>query len=151
VAVLLDELDFPGLGQPDPRVGHIVVELKTANAVPLLRYSCSNRIIGLPTAQLNARRCHATSATEALPYSHLAGRCSFNSFGNVHSNPNCTAEKTVLWYLQDGTHCQEPCGWSGVQLHVELQLAVSGAAARPEDEPRPCIAVSKAVGLCNRA
>ena len=56
VAVLLDELDFPGLGQPDPRVGHIVVELKTANAVPLLRYSCSNRIIGLPTAQLNARR-----------------------------------------------------------------------------------------------
>lgn len=56
VAVLLDELDFPGLGQPDPRVGHIVVELKTANAVPLLRYSCSPRIIGLPTAQLNARR-----------------------------------------------------------------------------------------------
>jgi hypothetical protein len=56
VAVLLDELDFPGMGQPDPRVGHIVVELKTANAVPLLRYSCSNRIIGLPTAQLNARR-----------------------------------------------------------------------------------------------
>ncbi len=56
VAVLLDELDFPGLGQPDPRVGHIVVELKTANAIPLLRYSCSGRIIGLPTAQLNARR-----------------------------------------------------------------------------------------------
>lgn len=113
MAVLLDELDFPGLGQPDPRVGHIVVstapvldtswyvqaplidvalgvqcallakqqcillarvprtchtanvalalqvELKTANAVPLLRYSCSPRIIGLPTAQLNARRCAA--------------------------------------------------------------------------------------------
>lgn len=33
VAVLLDELDFPGIGQPDPRLGHIVIELKTSNAV----------------------------------------------------------------------------------------------------------------------
>lgn len=54
--MLLDELDYPGIGMPDPRTGHIIVELKTANAVPLLRYSCSSRIIGLPTAQLNARR-----------------------------------------------------------------------------------------------
>jgi hypothetical protein len=54
--VLLDELDFPGAGVPDPRTGNIVVELKTANAMPLLRYSCSSRIISLPTAQLNARR-----------------------------------------------------------------------------------------------
>jgi hypothetical protein len=57
VGVLLDELDFPGAGVPDPRTGNIVVELKTANAMPLLRYSCSSRIISLPTAQLNARRC----------------------------------------------------------------------------------------------
>lgn len=28
VAVLLDELDFPGFGKPDPRTGHIIVELK---------------------------------------------------------------------------------------------------------------------------
>jgi len=55
-AVLLDELDFPGVGEPDPRTGDIIVELKTANAVPLLRYSCSTRIMGLATAQLNARR-----------------------------------------------------------------------------------------------
>ena len=27
-AVLLDELDFPGFGQPDSRTGHIIVELK---------------------------------------------------------------------------------------------------------------------------
>ena len=38
------------------------VELKTANAMPLLRYSCSSRIISLPTAQLNARRCVTCSA-----------------------------------------------------------------------------------------
>lgn len=56
VAVLLDELDFPGVGVPDPRTGSIVVELKTVNALPLLRYSCSSRVISLPTAQLNARR-----------------------------------------------------------------------------------------------
>lgn len=67
VAVLLDELDFPGVGQPDPRTGSIVVELKTANALPLLRYSCSSRVISLPTAQLNARRC----ASSGFPF-----RCS---------------------------------------------------------------------------
>ena len=62
VGVLLDELDFPGAGMHDPRTGNIVVELKTANAMPLLRYSCSSRIISLPTAQLNARRCVTCSA-----------------------------------------------------------------------------------------
>jgi len=56
-AVLLDELDYPGAGLPDPRTAHVVVELKTANAIPLLRYCCGPRIMALPTAQLNARRC----------------------------------------------------------------------------------------------
>ena len=69
VGVLLDELDFPGAGVPDPRTGNIVVELKTANAMPLLRYSCSSRIISLPTAQLNARRC-----TICLAWLHFAAR-----------------------------------------------------------------------------
>ncbi|KAK9810370.1 hypothetical protein WJX72_009592 [[Myrmecia] bisecta] len=55
-AVLLDELDFPGYGVPDPRIGHIIVELKTSSAVQLLTYAASARILGLPTAQLNARR-----------------------------------------------------------------------------------------------
>ena len=55
--MLLDELDYPGAGLPDPRTAHVVVELKTANAIPLLRYCCGPRIMALPTAQLNARRC----------------------------------------------------------------------------------------------
>ena len=55
-AILLDELDFPGAGVPDPRTGTIIVELKTSNATPLLRYTCSKRIIALPTSQLNSRR-----------------------------------------------------------------------------------------------
>ncbi|KAK9818136.1 hypothetical protein WJX72_007697 [[Myrmecia] bisecta] len=55
-AVLLDELDFPGFGVPDKRTGSIIVEMKTANAVKLVTYACSSRILALPTAQLNARR-----------------------------------------------------------------------------------------------
>ncbi len=41
---------------PDPRKGHILVELKTANAVKLMQYGTSKRVIAMPTAQLNARR-----------------------------------------------------------------------------------------------
>lgn len=55
-AVLLDELDFPGFGVPDPRTGHIVVEMRTPHSAALLRYSCSGRVLALPTVQLNARR-----------------------------------------------------------------------------------------------
>lgn len=55
-AILLDELDdYRGL-RKGRALGHIVVETRTANAVPLLRYSCSRRVIALPTGQLNARR-----------------------------------------------------------------------------------------------
>jgi hypothetical protein len=55
-AILLDELDdYRGL-RKGRALGHIVVETRTANAVPLLRYSCSKRVIALPTGQLNARR-----------------------------------------------------------------------------------------------
>eukprot|EP00775_Hariotina_reticulata_P013650 gene13650-13773_t len=35
---------------------HVVVELKTSNALPLLKYACSNRVIAAPTNQLNAQR-----------------------------------------------------------------------------------------------
>ena len=45
-----------GFGVPDPRKGVIVVELKTSNALPLLRQNCSPRVIPVPTNQLNARR-----------------------------------------------------------------------------------------------
>lgn len=55
-AILLDELDdYRGL-RKGRALGHIVVETRTANAIPLLRYSCSKRTLALPTGQLNARR-----------------------------------------------------------------------------------------------
>ncbi|KAK9811837.1 hypothetical protein WJX72_011041 [[Myrmecia] bisecta] len=66
-AVLLDELDFPGFGVRDPRRGAVVVEMKTMDALPLLHFSCSKRILGVPTNNLNARRlarmvCHPVVA-----------------------------------------------------------------------------------------
>ena len=67
-AVLLDELDFPGFGVPDPRTGHIVVEMRTPHSAALLKYSCSGRVLALPTVQLNARRLvflHADSAASS--------------------------------------------------------------------------------------
>ena len=60
VAILLDELDFPGFDKPDPRTGHIIVEVKTDDAKQMIEYSCSKRVIALPTGLLNARR-YATS------------------------------------------------------------------------------------------
>jgi hypothetical protein len=39
---------------------HVVVELKTSNALPLLKYACSNRVIAAPTNQLNAQRVRST-------------------------------------------------------------------------------------------
>ena len=56
VAVLLDELDFPGFDAPDPRTGHIIVEVKTPGALQLINFSCSKRVIALPTGVLNATR-----------------------------------------------------------------------------------------------
>lgn len=55
-AILLEELDnYRGL-RKGMALGHIVVETQTSNAVPLLYYSCSRRVMALPTARLNARR-----------------------------------------------------------------------------------------------
>jgi hypothetical protein len=45
-----NQLDLSLLGR------HVVVELKTANALPLLKYACSSRVMALPTNQLNAQR-----------------------------------------------------------------------------------------------
>ena len=56
MAVLLDELDFPGFGVEDPRTGHIVVEVKTPDASELVSYSCSSRVLALPTGLMNAHR-----------------------------------------------------------------------------------------------
>lgn len=53
---LLKPNSCAGFDRPDPRKGHILVELKTANAVKLTHYCTSARVIAMPTAQLNARR-----------------------------------------------------------------------------------------------
>jgi hypothetical protein len=45
-----------GAGKPDPRKGHIVVGVQTQEAVGLIKYSCSSRVIPMPTAFLCARR-----------------------------------------------------------------------------------------------
>lgn len=79
-AILLDELDGQqGLCAEGPsRAGrHIVVELKTPNALPLLKYACSRRVIALPTGQLNAQRVsHAggCSRCSKQPIGAEAGR-----------------------------------------------------------------------------
>ncbi|KAL6749116.1 hypothetical protein V8C86DRAFT_3032280 [Haematococcus lacustris] len=50
-AILLDEMcDNPREG------GQVVVQMSTSNAIPILRYACSSRVVPLPTARLNARR-----------------------------------------------------------------------------------------------
>jgi hypothetical protein len=58
-AILLDELDdYRGLRRPSS-LGHVVVEMATPNAIPLLRFSCSSRTMALPTGLMNARRVRA--------------------------------------------------------------------------------------------
>ena len=71
VAVLLDELDFPGFGVEDTRTGHIVVEVKTPDASELIDYSCSSRVLALPTGLMNA---HRYLAAETL-FFPLFSRC----------------------------------------------------------------------------
>ena len=76
VAVLLDELDFPGFEVADPRTGHIVVEVKTPDALELIKYSCSDRVMALPTGLMNAHRyllrvtafsCHYIAPSKICP------------------------------------------------------------------------------------
>lgn len=55
-----------GFDVPDPRKGHILVELKTANAMKLIHYCTSARVIAMPTAQLNARRSASARVSSSL-------------------------------------------------------------------------------------
>ncbi|KIY99118.1 hypothetical protein MNEG_8845, partial [Monoraphidium neglectum] len=45
-----------GLGGCGEQERHIVVEIKTANALPLVKYACSDRVSALPTGPINAQR-----------------------------------------------------------------------------------------------
>ena len=74
-AVLLDELDFPGFGVPDPRKAPILVEVKSENAVRLLAYSCSKRVHALPTAVANARRYTVAAAAYLHDYCVPVAHC----------------------------------------------------------------------------
>ncbi|BDA43260.1 probable ion channel POLLUX at N-terminal half [Coccomyxa sp. Obi] len=51
-AILLDEMEAPGA----MRGGRIIVEVKTLNALAVLQYSCSVRVMALHTGEMNARR-----------------------------------------------------------------------------------------------
>lgn len=57
-AILLDEQQSQ-CGAPVSNhleTRHVVVDVKTSNAMPLLKYACSSRVLALPTNQLNALR-----------------------------------------------------------------------------------------------
>lgn len=57
-AILLDELESSvPVGQGGG--GRIIVEVKTLNALAVLQYSCSIRVMALHTGEMNARRCCA--------------------------------------------------------------------------------------------
>ena len=51
-AILLDEMEAPAAS----RGGRIIVEVKTLNALAVLQYSCSVRVMALHTGEMNARR-----------------------------------------------------------------------------------------------
>ncbi|GBF91919.1 hypothetical protein Rsub_04643 [Raphidocelis subcapitata] len=69
----------------------VVVELKTANALPLLKYSCTDRIAALPTGAINAQRM---AQLIKRPFASLVGQqlTNFESAMNafVHKFPELT-------------------------------------------------------------
>jgi hypothetical protein len=72
-AILLDELDdYRGLRRPSS-LGHVVVEMATPNAIPLLRFSCSSRTMALPTGLMNARRVRAARVIRVLCFAAAGG------------------------------------------------------------------------------
>lgn len=70
---LAPQLDLSLMGR------HVVVELKTANALPLLKYACSSRIMALPTSQLNAQR---------VSVQQICNKCAAQ-VGSVQARPVC--------------------------------------------------------------
>ena len=52
------DLMVPAAGprQQDMRQGHIIVGLQTQEATSIIKYSCSKRVIPIPTSYLTARR-----------------------------------------------------------------------------------------------
>ncbi len=57
-----DEWWCAGYGEPDTRTGTVLVELRTANGVALVEYSCSARVVPLNSSSFCSTRCvHALS------------------------------------------------------------------------------------------
>lgn len=50
-----------GPRKEDARKGHIIVGLQTQEATAIVQYSCSKRVIPIPTSYLTARRFAAHS------------------------------------------------------------------------------------------
>lgn len=108
-----------GFGVPDPRKAHILVELKTTNAVKLMQYSTSQRVIAMPTAQLNARR------SEPL-FTYLETMIASIQCSHKKPPSSCLlAYSTELLKLEAfsgadtvGTHCEE------TPVRLELQSSL---------------------------
>jgi hypothetical protein len=77
-------------------MGHIVVETRTANAVPLLRFSCSKRVIALPAGHMNARRVSHDSVLFSF---------SFSSFVFYVSVCSLHSDAAAALQLQQALHC----------------------------------------------
>ncbi|DBA72591.1 TPA: hypothetical protein ACH3X2_010343 [Trebouxia sp. C0005] len=105
-AVLLDELDFPGFGVPDPRTGHIVVEMRTPHSAALLKYSCSGRVLALPTVQLNARRIVRMVTHPVIgAISNMLWSFNSSSQGYIESVPQLQGKTfaELPYYFPDGS------------------------------------------------
>jgi len=55
----------------------VVAEIQTKNALPLLHYSCSPRVVALPTGQLNARRVRGAPPCAPLLVAYTLGLLCF--------------------------------------------------------------------------
>lgn len=118
---MLDELDgYRGL-RKGRALGHIVVETRTANAVPLLRFSCSKRVIAMPTGHMNARRVSG------------APRSGFRVEYGLGSSPwglGC-CDIVIVFHCSTATlrvtrmQRRRDCGSSGFRVHARI-IALGG-------------------------
>jgi hypothetical protein len=91
-AILLDEMEIYGAAAPGQ--GRIIVEVKTLNALAVLQYSCSIRVMALHTGEMNARRWPRPSPSSMLtPW--VAGHWDAQPQGMPHSRKACGVLQAV--------------------------------------------------------
>lgn len=79
---------------PPPNPPSVVAEIQTKNALPLLSYSCSPRVVALPTGQLNARRVGGAAGGGGIlaggcgrPSASVDSPCRLGRFGGEEAGP----------------------------------------------------------------